>query len=465
MVPAPLFLAPIDDTVTVVAVEVSQGSGPLADEPITIATLRARDGAEHIARIVGGPNAHGGFTRLAGYVVPVVGMRVRADLLDTTPAWKPAGVLPTPRTSFALNTPAGTWPDTALPVTFVLAGSTSRDVGDEALAELDVATRTWSNVDCTGFRAGVGAKSTAPAGDDGINGVYFQNQEWPAGLVAGAIGQTVVHVDASGRYRDADIHINSKNFRFSLDGQDGTIDLRSVLVHELGHALGLGHSTDPRATMFATVQGLRSRSLEKDDIVGVCTLYPGEGEPGCDSSPCPSPLLCVAGRCQRRGDATDVCSPCERVPGACDAAGDDARCIDIGEGATAGRVCGRACENDTDCGMGFHCRDTTTSGDRQCVSEVRCANGANVCTTDTDCRLGTCRAGACVGPTTEDAGNVDPAATPTEAGVAADASDTPVHEAGCTCSMPSGGSHAAPLGLVTLTFATLARAWKRRSRR
>lgn len=465
MFPATPFLV-ASDTVTVVAVEVSEGSGALANEPVTIATLRAHDGTEHILRIVGGPNARGGFTRIAGYAVPIVGMRVRPDLREASARpWERASTLGSSLRSFALNSPAGTWPDPALPVVFRLGGSESRDVGAEALAELDVATRTWSSAHCTRFRAVVNAtKTTTPPADDGVNGVYFHDDEWPSELVAGAIGQTVVHVDADGRYHDADIHINSKEFRFSLDGQNGAIDLRSVLVHELGHALGLGHSTDVRATMYATVNGLRCRSLETDDVLGVCTLYPGEGEPGCDTRACPSPLLCVAGRCQRRGDATDVCSPCERVPEACDAAGDDARCIDIGDGATAGRVCGRSCETDADCGMGFHCRDTTTSGDRQCVSEVRCANGANVCTTDGDCTFGACRAGACVGPT-EDAGTVDPATTPVDAGATADASDAPVHDAGCACSVPRGSSSAAPLGLVTLFFATVARAWKRRSRR
>jgi hypothetical protein len=300
--------------------------------------------------------------------------------------------------SFAPNTPAGTWPAAASPVAFALALPQSRDLGGQAGAELDVALRTWTRPSCTAWRARYDGERAAVAADDGVNVVLFHDDAWPAELVQGAVAQTVVHTDVAGRYRDADIHVNGVDFRFSLDGAPGTLDLRSILVHELGHALGLGHASDARATMFATGSGLRWRSLEKDDIDGVCSLYPGTGAAGCELSPCPAPFLCVAGACQRPGEPRDVCSPCERVTGACEAAGDDARCIDLGEGASAGRVCGRSCVADTDCGAGFACLTTTEAGDRQCVSRAGCTNGANVCTTDTPCKSGTCRGGACMGP-------------------------------------------------------------------
>ena len=204
------------------------------------------------------------------------------------------------------NDPPGVWDTAKMPVTFVL-GSASRDVGDAAGAEIEVALRTWTRPGCTGFRARYGGTESVAPADDGINVIVFHDDAWPAELQAGAIAQTIVKVDANGKIRDADIHLNGKEFRFSLDGAPGTQDLRSVLVHEIGHAIGLGHSTDARATMNLSGSGLRWRSLEKDDITGVCALYPGTGSTGCPTEACPSGFVCVGGDCQRPGTRSDLC--------------------------------------------------------------------------------------------------------------------------------------------------------------
>jgi predicted Zn-dependent protease len=50
------------------------------------------------------------------------------------------------------------------------------------------------------------------------------------------------------------------------------IDLATVAVHEFGHSLGLGHSTDTTAVMYAYYSGLR-RNLLNDDIFGIRAIY------------------------------------------------------------------------------------------------------------------------------------------------------------------------------------------------
>ncbi|CAL1374129.1 unnamed protein product [Linum trigynum] len=52
------------------------------------------------------------------------------------------------------------------------------------------------------------------------------------------------------------------------------LDLESVALHELGHALGLDHSSDERAVMYPYFSyGLTKRKLYRDDIEGIRTLY------------------------------------------------------------------------------------------------------------------------------------------------------------------------------------------------
>ena len=58
--------------------------------------------------------------------------------------------------------------------------------------------------------------------------------------------------------------------------QMGTgIDLYSVALHELGHALGLAHSANPSAVMYAYyTPGTVYAGLQQDDINGLLALYP-----------------------------------------------------------------------------------------------------------------------------------------------------------------------------------------------
>lgn len=81
----------------------------------------------------------------------------------------------------------------------------------------------------------------------------------------------------TGEIFDADMALNLSQGQFSDCSQtcrEGTIDLQNTVTHEAGHVLGLGHSLVPGATMQsdATAGATFMRSLELDDINGVCSL-------------------------------------------------------------------------------------------------------------------------------------------------------------------------------------------------
>jgi hypothetical protein len=82
---------------------------------------------------------------------------------------------------------------------------------------------------------------------------------------------------------------------------------QTVYPHELGHAVGLGHSSDASAVMYAYYGGARC-ALTQDDINGILSLYstggaatptatdtPSSGVP----TPTPTPASCPPGKAKR----------------------------------------------------------------------------------------------------------------------------------------------------------------------
>lgn len=51
-------------------------------------------------------------------------------------------------------------------------------------------------------------------------------------------------------------------------------DLNTVMLHEFGHALGLGHSSDGTVMQLALGPGEQMRALQPDDVAGIRALYP-----------------------------------------------------------------------------------------------------------------------------------------------------------------------------------------------
>ena len=89
----------------------------------------------------------------------------------------------------------------------------------------------------------------------------------------------------TGALYDADIQLNSAEFEFSVGDPVTASDLASVLAHEIGHFFGLSHTEIAGATMetgYDATDDLR-RSLEPDDLDGICAIYPPERAPASHS--------------------------------------------------------------------------------------------------------------------------------------------------------------------------------------
>jgi hypothetical protein len=170
---------------------------------------------------------------------------------------------------------------------------------------------TWEEVPCSYFYF----EETEPASCDEIgvnlergnmNLLVWVQEDWTQ--IDGDHDTDVIALtsiawrESDGQLLDSDIEFNSDHFSFGLNGESNLTDLRNTATHEIGHLLGLQHSTVESATMNATAfkGDTNKRTLDKDDIAGVCALYPNDSDPNICMLPiCGLDLDCSTTSCAK----------------------------------------------------------------------------------------------------------------------------------------------------------------------
>jgi len=176
--------------------------------------------------------------------------------------------------------------------TFHSASAMSTDLsslfpGDEAVA-IDWALNQWASV--SGFTNlgqvtdGGGFNGVSEEGDIRVGAYEFN-------IVGGSVilGHTVqpgtTALDPPFGSRGGDMHLNNDgnasapNQVVWVDDETATgagnqYDFLTVVLHEMGHALGLGHVNDPNSIMaLYSTRGHGLRTLSADDIAGIQAIY------------------------------------------------------------------------------------------------------------------------------------------------------------------------------------------------
>ena len=193
---------------------------------------------------------------------------------------------------------------------------------EDARALTAQAFAAWSEASCPGGgRPSISAQDLGPVTCDAqefdaearnANLIVFRDEGWPYGQGALALTTVTYSLD-SGEIRDADIELNSDNAAFTIGDNAVNVDLLSILTHEVGHFLGLAHTPVADATMQTDYppKSTTLRTLEEDDIAGICAIYPPGRAGTCD----PEPINGLGDECGEPADGSGDSCDCRTATG------------------------------------------------------------------------------------------------------------------------------------------------------
>jgi hypothetical protein len=203
---------------------------------------------------------------------------------------------------------------------------TDSDGGVSATVNAIESNQAWNG-------AGSGTVINAEAGSvagwqlgDGIPMLNFTDPEHVCNgncLAATFTGFYENRGDGTYRIYDADIVTGSRwdfTSTSEFDGCLGEFFIEGVMVHEVGHVLGLGHTDVSGATMYPSVSSCNNgpASTEQDDEDGLYALYGGGGGSGdgggssgggasCDlgqkGDSCSADNECCSGKCRGKPES------------------------------------------------------------------------------------------------------------------------------------------------------------------
>ena len=116
-------------------------------------------------------------------------------------------------------------------------------------------------------------------GDPRFGDVRVRSQRLPLNVLAAAYFPPRGGTDQTdlGGTGHGDVLLNSRYFN-GKGGRPGfwgrpRYDLETVLLHEIGHAIGIAHSSERGSVMRPTVPRIPRRGLTADDVMAVRVLY------------------------------------------------------------------------------------------------------------------------------------------------------------------------------------------------
>ena len=275
-----------EDKISAEAAKLQDGQAFLVEFHSDVRRAEARKLLEeHNLRIISHPNLLRTHFVVAGPAQTVLSLTdwdevayifpASADLTSGTPVYACPGSLTTGGTTASYVTMGHGWtPDSTGHVNLQYAFSTLTPKIPDAVTISDIknALQAWTAYAPITFSQGSNPNATRTIG------VLFASRDHGDGYPFDGPGGVLAHTfyPSSGETIAGDMHFDAdENWHSGSD-----VDLYTVALHEAGHALGLGHTSDPGTLMYPYYR-LGSK-IAAGDIAGVQSLY---GTPGATSQP------------------------------------------------------------------------------------------------------------------------------------------------------------------------------------
>lgn len=301
-------------------------------------------------------------------------------------------------------------------LTYYLDPSDAPGVKDgSTVPTLKACFQAWQDVPCTSltftYLGSTTNKNVLPISQQ-TNGknelVWITNSAWKFGQEV--LGVTMPLAYGDGTIVEADIAFNGYYYKWNTKGNIGwgEMDVRSVAIHEIGHFFGLqhvlyGYSPNDPPTMAPAVDPYgATTTLNDDDKMGVCFLYPKDGYYTCSSdAQCPNivdqsnsgeyysgHLTCKNGYCS---GVAGISPGSVEFGGVCQQASDcksPATCQTLDNGM---KVCTQSCTTTPDnCPLGFHCTTLLSVSGYWCAPGAKKLAEGEKCLLSTDCMTSFC---------------------------------------------------------------------------
>jgi Matrixin len=121
----------------------------------------------------------------------------------------------------------------------------------------------------------VGIADVQMSTTDHVNSVQWVEKNWQYSSHTLGVTQYSYYLEDPPKMIDADIILNGQDYRWAVNNADNRskIDLQETLIHELGHLLGIAHTSVPNARMYPFITGAPTHKLSRDDKSAARYLY------------------------------------------------------------------------------------------------------------------------------------------------------------------------------------------------